>query len=169
MLHSGVGCTVFFVNFVVDDDESFSLCASCNVGDFSIVGDGIDEPKDDLCFVDGCVGALDSDLFHSVLRLANASGVDEAESNTADIDGVFNRVASGAVDVGNNRTIVVEESIEKSGFAYVGFAYDGDRNTIFNRIARSEGVDQFCDGMIDGLCQLEELLQRTEVMWKYTA
>ena len=66
----------------------------------------VNHPKDNLGFFDGSIGALDTNFFDGVGGFAKSGGVDETEGDAVDVDGVFDGVASGAMNVADDGTVV---------------------------------------------------------------
>ena len=62
--------------------------------------------------------------------------------------GVFDGVAGGAVYVANYGFVFMQELVEEGAFAYVGFADDGYRNTVFEGVAEAEGVGEAADDLL---------------------
>ena len=73
----------------------------------------VDYPDDDTGFADGCVGAVDANLLDGVGGLANAGGVDESEGDALQVDVVFDGVAGGAVNIGNDGAVVFQQSVQE--------------------------------------------------------
>ena len=88
----------------------------------------------------GCEGALDANLFHLIGGLTNACSVDETEGNTLDVDGVFDGVARGAMDVGDNGAVVFQKAVQKGGFAYIGFANNSNWYSLLDGLTGLERV-----------------------------
>ena len=72
----------------------------------------VDHPEDDSGFFDGLKSAVDADFLNLVGCLADAGGVDEAEGDAVDVDGVFDGVARGAVNVADDGTVVSQKTVE---------------------------------------------------------
>ena len=102
----------------------------------------VDQKKDDLCFGEFLPTALDAHLLHGVGGGAQAGGVDETEERAAQIVGILDDIAGGAVDVAHDGALVVEKGIEEGGFPGIGAAHDGHGEAIFEGIAGGEGVHQ---------------------------
>ena len=95
------------------------------------------------------IGTLDADAFHYVGGLADAGSVDEAEGDAAQVDGVFDDVACGAVDVAHDGSLFAKEGVEEGGLAHIGLADDGHGNAVLDGIAYTEGVGEARDGALD--------------------
>lgn len=76
-------------------------------------GLGIVEVEDEIGVGGGFAGFLDADFFDLVGCFSEAGCVDEADGETAEVDGFFDRVAGGAGDGGDNGSLLAEEGVEE--------------------------------------------------------
>lgn len=74
--------------------------------------------------------------------MAYASGVDKPEGDALKIDGVFDGIAGGALNVAHDGTVFAQERIEECGFSNVWSTDDGNGNTVFQSVAGVERVGQ---------------------------
>ena len=58
--------------------------------------------QDDLGTLGSCYGAVYTHQLYLVVSMANACGIDEAEGNATQLDGVFDGVARSALDVADD-------------------------------------------------------------------
>ena len=75
--------------------------------------------------LDGGIGALDADVFYLVGGLTDACGVDKTEGDIINIDGVFDGIAGGAMDVADDGAIFMKQAVEQGALAYVWCSDDG--------------------------------------------
>lgn len=149
------------VCFVDDDDDAalwmeFVDFPAC-VGDGLWSAGGVGHPEQDGGVADGPERALYAHLLDAVGGGAHAGGVDEAEGESAEGDGVFDDVACGAADVADDGAFFAEQGVEEGGFAHVGLADDGDGEAVFDGVAGLEGVGEgtgFVFGFFDELPEL---------------
>ena len=73
----------------------------------------VDHPKDDVGLTHLLEGALDTYTFHYIRGLAYAGRVDKTEGDTAKVDGVFDNIAGGAMNVAHDGLFFVQQGIEK--------------------------------------------------------
>ena len=74
--------------------------------------------------------------------MTDASGVDETEGDTAQLDAVFNGIASGALNVADDGTLFTNESVEQRALTYVGRSNDGNRYAVFQGVTGMKRVSQ---------------------------
>lgn len=101
-----------FVYLVSDDNERFALSLLNDFFNFLACRDFIDEPENDGGFVEFLVGTLDAKLFDFIISVADACRVDKTECYTVYDCRVFDDVASGAVNVGNDCFFIAYKPIE---------------------------------------------------------
>ena len=102
------------------------------------------------------IGALDADALDDVGGVADAGGVDEAEGDATEVDGVFDDVAGGAVDVAHDGSLFAYEGVEEGGLAHVGLADDGYGHAVLDGIAYVERMGQAGDDTLDLVSYLRE-------------
>ena len=88
--------------------------------------------------------------------MTDACGVDEAEGDAAELDGVFDGITSGALDVTDDGTFFAQQGIEERGFADIGCSDYGNGNAVLDGVASMEGVGKAGDVVINLLCQFQE-------------
>ena len=98
----------------------------------------IDHPEYDGGLGNLLVGAFDPQRFDGVCRMADAGSIDETEGDPVDVDRIFDHVACGTVNIGNNRFLLVQKQVQQGGLSGISFTDDRHRNTILNRIAQLE-------------------------------
>ena len=98
-------------------------------------------------------GPLDAEPLDLVGRGADAGRVDEAEEDAADHAGLFDRVAGGAGDVGDDGAVVAEQGIEQGALAAVRRADDGDGHAVADGVAQAEGVGKLAAVRAGGIEQ----------------
>ena len=156
------GGVVDFVDFVEGDDEVLAAAAReylpGELLDLLRGVGGVDEPDDDGGLVEFLEGALDAHALDGVVGLADAGGVDEAEGDALQHDGVFDDVAGGAVDVGDEGAVFLDEAVEQGRFAGVGLADDGGGDAVFDGVAEAERVGEALDDALDFAGQVGEFL-----------
>lgn len=111
------GGVVDLVDFVEGDDEVFVVAAGEYLPGELLnllwgVG-GVDEPNDDAGLVELLEGAFDAHAFDGVVGFAYARGVDEAEGDALQYDGVLDDVAGGAVNVGDEGAVFLDQAVEQ--------------------------------------------------------
>ena len=92
------------IGLIPDNEEGAALTASGDVGDLGFGGESIKEPDDNTGLLYGGVGAVDTDALNGVGGLTDAGCIDEAELYATNVNGVLDRVASGAVYVTDDGT-----------------------------------------------------------------
>lgn len=156
------GVVVDLIDLVEGDDEVLVVTA----GEYLLrelldglwgVG-GVDEPDDDGGLVEFLEGAFDTHALDGVVGFAYAGGVDEAEGDALQHDGVFDDVAGGAVDVGDEGSIFFDQVIEQGRFAGVGLADDGGGYAVFDGVAEAERVGEALDDALDFAGEVGEFL-----------
>ena len=58
------------------------------------------------------IGALDADALHHIGGLAYSGSIDDTEGEAMEVDGVFDDVACGAMDIAHDSTLFAHEGIE---------------------------------------------------------
>jgi hypothetical protein len=116
---------------------------------FFLAGLLVDYPDDNTRFLYGLIGAFDTYLLYLVSGLAYAGSVDETEGDALDINRILNGVAGGAVNVGNDGTVFVEQTVEQGRFPYVGLANDGNRDTLFDGFSCLKGTNEFFEMIVN--------------------
>ena len=111
--------------------------------------DSVYHPKHDGGLLHLLIGALDADALDDVGGVAYAGGVDEAEGDAAEVDGVLDDVARGAVDVAHDGSLFAYEGVEEGGLADVGLADDGYGHAVLDGIAYIERMGQAGDDALD--------------------
>lgn len=156
------GGVVDFVDFVEGDDEVLAAAAGeylpGELLDLLRGVGGVDEPDDDGGLVEFLEGTLDAHALDGVVGLADAGGVDEAEGDALQHDGVFDDVAGGAMDVGDEGAVFLDEAVEQGRFAGVGLADDGGGDAVFDGVAEAERVGEALDDALDFAGQVGEFL-----------
>ena len=114
---------------------------------------GFGEQDDDVRFACCLQGALYAHLLNAVGGLAYAGGVYEAEGDAFYLYGVFNEVACSALDVRNDGTLIVHESVHEGTFAYVGRTDDGHRDAGLQGIAGAEGIRKALYVFVESVCE----------------
>ena len=117
---------------------------------------GVNHPEDDGGLLHLLIGALDADALDNVGGLAYAGGVDEAEGDAAEVDGVFDDIACGAVDVAHDGSLFAYEGVEEGGLTHVGLADDGYGYAVLDGIADVERMGQAGDDALDFVGYLGE-------------
>jgi hypothetical protein len=80
------------------------------------------------------------------LVIAEAGGVDEAERDAVEGEGLFEGVAGGAGDGRDDGAVAFEEAVEEGAFAGVGRADEGDGCSVAEELAAAEGGGQGGEG-----------------------
>ena len=80
------------------------------------------------------VGPFDADTFDGVVALAQARRIDETEEHAVEVAGLFDGVARGACDVGNDGAVLAEQGIEEGAFSGVCASNNCHGNTVFNGV-----------------------------------
>ena len=88
--------------------------------------------------------------------MADAGGVDEAEGDAAELNGVFDGIAGGALYVADNGALLAEQGVEQGAFAYVGRSDDGYVDAVLEGVARMKGVGKTGDVGIGFLSQRQQ-------------
>lgn len=101
------------VALVADGDERFACSALQQVGYFCFGGYLIKQPEHDAGFGDGVVGALYANLLYLISSLADAGSVDKTEGDALDVDNVFDGVSCRAMHVGDNRPLILQQTVEQ--------------------------------------------------------
>ena len=117
---------------------------------------GVNHPEDDGGLLHLLIGALDADALDNVGGLAYAGGVDEAEGDAAEVDGVFDDIARGAVDVAYDGSLFAYEGVEEGGFTHIGLADDGYGHAVLDGIAHIERMGQAGDDALNLVGYLRE-------------
>ena len=94
-------------------------------------------------------GALDTDVFHNIVCLANAGGVDEAEGDTINDGCVSDNVTCSAMHIAHYSLFLMKETVEKCTLANVGRSDDGYRYSLLDGIAGLEGVGEGSDAALN--------------------
>ena len=102
-----------FVYLVVDDNQRLIVAEFLYFFNIFFRWFLVDYPDDDTGFADGCVGAVDANLLDGVGGLTNAGGIDESKGGALQVDGVFDGVAGGAVNIGNDGAVVFQQSVQE--------------------------------------------------------
>ena len=113
------------------------------------VGLCIDEPEHDAGFVDSSIGTGDADFLNLVGGLSDAGCIDKTEGDAIDVDGVLDGVARGAMNVGHDGAIVLQEGIQQGRFTYIGLAYNGYRNALLQGLAHLETMSKTSDVFVN--------------------
>ena len=100
--------------------------------------------------------ALDTYLLNLVSGLAYAGCVDETEGDALDVNRVLNGVAGGAVNVGNDGTVFMEQTVKQCRFADIRLADDGDGDALFQRLTGFEALCEADDSGVDVVCNGEQ-------------
>lgn len=134
--------------FVFDVDDGL-VVADGDVG----IGDAwLCHHEDDGGTLGGGEGTADTKALDAVGCVTDAGGVDESESDAIDLDGVFDGVACGALDVGDDGTFFTKEGIEKGGFADIGGTDDGNGDAVLEGLSSFERLGKLLDAGVDFLC-----------------
>ena len=124
-----IGCQCLWhlidVGLVPHDHELASFAAPLHVGHLVGRGEGVDDPQYDGSLRDLLIGPFDAEALHGVVSLAYSGRIDEPECDAVDFCGVLDDIACGAVDVADDGTVLMEESVEQCRFSYVRPADDG--------------------------------------------
>ena len=88
--------------------------------------------------------------------MADAGGIDEAESDVAKLDAVLDGVARGSLNVADDGAIFAKEGVEQGALAYVWCSDDGYGDAVFQGVTNLEGLCEASDVGIDGLRELQE-------------
>ena len=83
-------------------------------------------------------------MLNIVGGFAYACGIDKVEIHTVNTDGVFYNIAGSSVNIAYNGAIITEETVKKSRFSYVCFAYNGYRNTVSEGLS---GLEWACESI----------------------
>ncbi len=122
--------------------EDFYHAPVCGSVEMFVVVVGRRQMKYYVRLVDRLVRALNAHAFESVVGVAEACRVDEAEQHSVDAGLGLDRIACCAGYVGYHGAVVAAETVQQSALAYVGAACYGYGDAVFESIAQSEGVDQ---------------------------
>ena len=95
----------------------------------------IKNKEDDAGFFYSLQRALYSYIFDNIHGGSQACGVDKTKGNAFDDNGVFDAVAGGAGDVAHDGFFFLQDGVEQRRLAYVGFADDGYRYSVFQHIS----------------------------------
>ena len=125
-------------------------------GDVGIGDAWLCHHEDDGGTLGGGEGAADTKALDVVGGVTDAGGVDETESDAVDLKGIFDGVACGALDVGDDGTFFTEEGIEKGGFADIGGTDDGNGDAVLEGLSSFERLGKLLDASVDFLCQFKE-------------
>lgn len=110
------GGVVDLVDLVEGDDEVLAVTAGeylpGELLDLLWGVSGVDEPDDNAGLVELLEGAFDTHALDGVVGFAYAGGVDEAEGDALQYDGVFDDVAGGAVNVGDEGAVFLDQAVE---------------------------------------------------------
>ena len=96
----------------------------------------------DVGFGDFLPGAFDADFFDGFGGFPDSCSVYEPEQDAVYVQGFFNSVAGGSVDIRDDGPVFSEKGIEQGAFACVGGSGNGYRDSVFDGIAQTERVDQ---------------------------
>src|SRR5690606_21904098 len=78
-------------------------------------------------------------VFHlRAFALTGGGSIYKSQEDAPDIDLFLYSVECGPCNVDNNSGILIKQGIKQCPLAGVGFAYDGDTQTVFNGIAQLE-------------------------------
>ena len=138
---------------VFDADDGLVLVE----GNIGVGHTGFGHHQDDGGTLCGAEGTVDAEAFNLVIGVADACGVDESESDASQLDGVFDGIAGGALDVADDGTFFANKSIEECGFTDIWSSDDGDWNAVLKGITRMEGVGQMGDACVNPLGKFHEL------------
>ena len=143
---------VALVNGTQDDGKirGFGRVGDADVGELLV---GFGEQDDNVRFACGLQGALYAHLLNAVGGFAYAGGVYEAEGDAFYPYGVFNEVARSALDVRNDGTLIVHESVHEGTFAHVGRTDDGHRDAGLQGIAGAEGIRKALYVFVESVCE----------------
>ena len=142
--------------------EGFGLVLYANDGlvfakrDFRVGDTGLFHHHHNLRPLHSGDGTLDAKVLNGVVGVADASGVNEAESDAAELDGVFDGIARGALNVADDGAFLAEEGVEEGALAHVGGSDNGHGDAVLEGIACLEGAGQMCDVRIYLLCQCQK-------------
>ena len=138
--------------FVFDADDGLVL-ADRYVG---VGHTGLGHHQDDGGTLGSSEGAVDAEAFNVVIGVADACCVDESEGDAAQLDGVFDSIAGGTLNVADNGTFLTDKGIEEGRFADVWSTYDGDGNAVLEGITSVEGVGKMGDARIYLLSEFQQ-------------
>ncbi|MPM89624.1 hypothetical protein SDC9_136736 [bioreactor metagenome] len=96
----------------------------------------VNHPQHDARLFNFLKRALDSHRFNGIGSVADTGGIYKPERDPVDIHGVFNHIARGAVDIGNDGFLFVQQQVQQCGFPGIGFSDNGNGNTVFNHISQ---------------------------------
>ena len=147
------------VGLVEHQHEVLALAAGQDVGAQLAVllagAGGVDDPQDDVRLLQLLEAPLDAQALDGVGGLADAGRVDEAEGDAAQVQGVLDDVARGAVDVAHDGAFLAHQGVEQGGLARVRLAHDGHGDAVLQGVAHAERVRQAGDNLLhaggDGL------------------
>ena len=105
----------------------------------------VDQQKNQIGFGQGFAAAFDSDLFHDIIRFADARCVDQLQWNASDIHVFLDRIAGCAGDVGHDGFLFTQQAVQQTGFAYVRAADDGCLKTFAQDLPLLGGIQQVLD------------------------
>lgn len=126
-------------------------------GDVGIGDTRFGEEEDDAGTLGGTKAAFDAHLLNLILGMANTCGVDESEEDVLNLDGVFDDIAGGALDVADDGSIIAKEGIEQRGFAHVGGTNDGYGDAVAKGLSGLEGGGEAGDFLVDVRGKLTKL------------
>ena len=135
------------VGLVLDADDGLVVAG----GDVRVGDAGLGHHEDDAGTLSSSDRTFNAQLFDGVGGVANAGSVNEAEGNTVEVDGVFDGIAGGALDVGYDGTLFTQQGIEQGGLAHVWSSDYGYGDAILKGVARIEAMGEMVDVGFDGL------------------
>src|SRR5262249_44306137 len=146
------------VRLVGDDDGG---AGAQQDGDAPVVFGGrfgeVNHPEDQIRRLDLPLTALDADPLDDVGGLAQAGGVDSAQRDAPDVDALFDDVARGAGDLGDDGAALAQESVQQAGLADVGPAGDDDSGALAEQPAGLRRRQQPPCGVVGGAQAVDQV------------
>lgn len=124
---------------------------------------GLCEHEDDAGFFGGLETALLAETFNGVGGVAQAGGVEKAESDAGDDDGVFHYIARGALQGADDGTLFADKAVEQGALAHVGGADDGNGNALADSLSCGVAFYEVVDMIAQLLRELQEVRAGSEL------
>ena len=99
----------------------------------------------------GSNGTLDTKVLDGIVGMADAGGIDEAEGDVAQLDGVFDGVTRSALYVADDGAFFAKQSIEQGALAYVRGSDDGYGDAVLEGVTSLEGLGKTGDMFVNVL------------------